>query len=123
MTKKMTNSKQFYITANCDILEDDYTTGEISNLNHFNINSIVKSETAIEAIEKFFEKELYFSFDKEFIRLDDDNQHVFYYSNLVNQENEEITGKECLKKWKSGKLKAYYCNSTVTIFELMKAKI
>ena len=117
MQKQIKKMKQFYIQSTHDIHVDDFNMGELEWVHEYNMEAKIKAETSKEAIEKYFEKTLYLSFDFNNAMNDEDNSNVLFYSNLVDVENGEATEKE-KELWKKDKMKLYSNTTRLTIYEL-----
>ena len=110
-------NKKYYIKSNHSVFIDDYKEGEGKQVNDYNLSAIISAETPKEAIIKYFDKNLYFSFDIKYI--DNDNEGAFYYSNLVDEDNIEANEYE-KNLWKEGKKTLYSTNTYLLIYELNK---
>jgi hypothetical protein len=115
----MTN-KEYYIKSNHSVFIDDYEQGEGKQVNEYNLKAIIKAQNVKEALIKYFDKKLYFSFDIKFIH--DNDEGGFYYSNLVDEENSEATESE-VNQWKEGKKTLYSNNTYLSIYELNKINV
>lgn len=118
MIENNKNLNSYYITSIHDIYIDNYTEGEGDRVNSYDLNAIVKAENVKKAIAKYFEKELYLSFDEKYLddSLDEGN---FFYSNLVDSENLEAT-KEEIELWKKNEKILYSNTSSLKIYQLVK---
>ena len=112
------NLNSYYITSTHDIYIDNYTEGEGDRVNSYDMNAIIKADNVKEAIAKYFQNELYLSYDEEYIddSLEDGN---FFYSNLVDSENLEATKNE-IESWQKNEKILYSNKTTISIFQLLK---
>jgi hypothetical protein len=114
--------KQFYFNINATIYKESYKEGQSDQVNFWQLKEVIEAETLDLAIEKLFEKKLYFTYKKEFAQVndcDDAINHILEYSNLVDNDNSEVL--ESDKKyqdWKGGKINLYSCDLSIEIFEL-----
>jgi hypothetical protein len=112
----MTTNK-YYIESFHDIFIDDYKEGEGKQVNSYNLNAIIEAQNVTEAIKKYFDTVLYFSFEIEHTHIDEHGD--LHYSNLVNHENEEATHEEIVL-WQDGKETLYSNNTYLSIHQLNK---
>ena len=108
----MNTKNKYYIESFHDVFIDDYKEGEGKQVNNYNLSAIIDAENVTEAIKKYFDKELFFSFDIKYL-------DEFNYSNLVNHENEEATHEEIVL-WKDGKKSLYSNDTQLSIYQLNK---
>jgi hypothetical protein len=84
---KMENiKKEFYIKALVDVYKDNYTDGELDWVNYYKIDTFISATTLNEAIKEFFNNNLYFKVDLEYLDYDVEN-NCFYYSVLCDNDN------------------------------------
>jgi hypothetical protein len=115
----MTTNK-YYIDSSHFVFIDDYKQGEIEYTNSYSLNAFIEAENVTEAIKKYFNTVLYFSFDIKNKHIDE--QGDLHYSNLVNNENEEATHEQ-IELWKQGKETLYSNNTYLSIHQLNKISI
>ena len=110
--------KEFYIKALIDVYEDNYSDGEINQVNYYEENSYLKALNINEAIKRFFNDKLCFNIDLDALEFDELNE-CFYYSVLCNVDNYEVTKKDTeYKDWKKGKINLYINNINLYVYEL-----
>ena len=120
--------KKFIISSTHEIFKDSYTDGQTEYVNGYSLKSkIINSETTREAIQKYFEDELYYKFNFDYAYIDheeniDASKNTLHYSVLVDNENSEAS-KEEIELWKKDKLELYANNIFLTIHELIEATI
>jgi len=119
--------RRFQIVSNHDIYVDDYNKGELDNVNWFKMDSIISANDTNEAIQKYFNDVLYYSFniDGAYIpHTEDDSvsKNILHYSVLVDVDNNEASENE-IELWKESKLKLYVDNIHITIHELIEVTI
>ena len=119
--------KKYYIESTHEIYVDDYNYGEGKHCNSYTQSAYIGAESPKEAIEKYFEKELYLSFDIKHACIDheegiNESENTLHYSNLVDDDNNEASEVD-IKEWKKGKLKLYSNNTFLTINQLTEVKI
>ncbi len=119
----------YFIESIHFVYVDNYNEGEQEQKNCYEQKAMIKAENPSQAIEKYFETELYFSFNIEdaAIRHEEegeeaDNINKLDYSNLVDEENSEATENE-REQWKQGKKVLYSNNTVLSIFEVQPVKI
>jgi hypothetical protein len=126
--KKLNNMKKFIISSTHEVYKDDYNEGETDYVNGYSLKSkIINSETTKEAIQKYFEDELYYKFNVDYAYIDheediDASKNTLHYSVLVDNENSEASEYE-IELWKKGELELYANNIFLTIHELTEATI
>ena len=120
--------KTYFIESVHDIYIDSYSEGEKENVNFYDIKQNVKAENPRQAIEKYFETELFFSFNLKYAYIvheeegEEEPQNKLTYSVLVDEENNEATEKD-IEKWKQNKKTLYANNITIYIHELQPVRI
>ena len=120
--------KTYFIESVHDICIDSYSEGEKENVNFYDIKQNVKAENPRQAIEKYFETELFFSFNLKYAYIvheeegEEEPQNKLFYSVLVEEENNEATEKD-IEKWKQNKKTLYANNITIYIHELQPVRI
>lgn len=115
--------KEFYIKALVDVYEDNYTDGELDWVNYYKIDTFISATTINEAIEEFFNSNLYFKVDLKNLDYDADN-NCFYYSVLCDNDNNEVTEDDIIyKKWIDGKIDLYSNNISLYVFEVNPVKV
>lgn len=112
--------KTFKVITDHIVNVDSYVNGEEKQVNSYITRSEQKAETPREAIEKHFEKELYFKFD--FDKADtNEEKTAMFWSNLVDEDNGEATEGD-IKAWKE-ETRVLYSNSTyITVSEIVPVK-
>ena len=120
--------KKFIISSTHEIFKDSYNEGETDYVNGYSLKSkIINSETTKEAIQKYFEYELYYKFNFDYAHIDheediDASKNTLHYSVLVDNENSEASEYE-IELWKKDKLELYANHIFLTIHELTEATI
>ena len=120
--------KKFIISSTHEVYKDDYNDGETDYVNGYSLKSkIINSETTKEAIQKYFEDELYYKFNVDYAYIDheediDASKNTLNYSVLVDNENSEASEEE-IELWKKDKLELYANNIFLTVHELTEATI
>ena len=110
----MTQNK-YFIKSLHTIHKDDYNEGEGEYIHEYNLNAFITAETPKDAIIKYFDKELYLSFDIDKSFYEEDG--ILHYSNLVDQDNTEPSEYK-INLWKEGKKTLYVNNTEIHIFEV-----
>lgn len=111
--------KLFKVITTHEVYEDSYTEGESKHTNCYTVNSEQEAENLIEAIEKHYYNDLYFSnFNKDYLSIEDGEDYA-HYSVLVDAENYEPSEKVKLE-WKRGIGTLYSNNITFEVWELTK---
>jgi hypothetical protein len=119
--------RRFYISSNHDVFVDDYNQGELENVNWYNLDSIISADNINEAIQKYFNDKLYYSFDIDHAYIphtEDESvpKNVLHYSVLVDVDNSQASENE-IELWKEDKLKLYVDNIQLIINELVEVTI
>ena len=119
--------KTYFIESVHDVYIDDYNEGETTHVNFYDIKQNVKAENTREAINKFFEKILFYKFNFEnaiITNEEDENEPVnrLEYSVLVDEENNEASEID-IEKWKKNKKTLFANNITIYINELQPVRI
>jgi hypothetical protein len=107
-------TNKYYISSTHNIYEDDYNEGEGKEVNYYTLKAIVIAENAKEAIKKYFENTLYYSFSFEYAIIDEEDTNILFYSNLVDENNSEASEAE-KEAWKKGNKKLYSDNARIEI--------
>ena len=120
-------NKKFYFIVNATIYEDSYKEGQGFQLNFWKVKELIDAPTLDLAIEKLFATKLYFSYKKELSQSSDaltfphgdEIKNILEYSNLVDEDNNEILeNSKHYQAWKEGKAVLYACDLSIEIFEL-----
>lgn len=119
--------KTYIIETNHEIEKDTYNDGLIGYVNSYNLKSEIKAADQREAIQKYFEEYLYYTFDFKsayILHEEEENEatNILFYDVLVDDENNEATEKQ-RELWKKDKLILYNNRIHLTIYELTKIKI
>ena len=110
--------KTFKITSYHEVYIDSFKEGELNHVNHYSLNANIQSETLREAIESYFENELYYSFNFEESEIDEDKKFI-QWNVLVDNENSEVNDTDSVfAQWKKGK-KTLYVNNISVCAELV----
>lgn len=113
--------KNYLIECEHNIYVDSYEQGEGENVNNFDTKGEYKAENPTEAIEKHLSS-LGYSFEKDYMQPDEEQDGKAWYSVLCDVENSEATQNE-VKQWKKGKKILYSNNMILSVYELINAKI
>lgn len=121
--------KTYFIESIHFVYVDNYNEGEQEQKNCYDQKAMIKAENPRQAIEKYFETQLFFSFNFESAAVrheeegeEADNINKLDYSNLVDEENSEATENE-REQWKQGKKVLYSNNTVLSIYEVQPIKI
>ncbi len=119
--------KRYYIESTHEVYVDTFEAGEDHYCNGYNHQAMIEAENQRDAIQKYFENELYFSFNFEHANIDheegiNEKINTLHYSNLVDKDNAEASKSE-IEAWKRGEITSYSNNTFLTIFELTEVKI
>lgn len=113
--------KRFKVEICTDVYIDSFEDGELDRVNWYSNETEVQAVRPLEAIEKALYK-IGFSFDKKNADIEDDN--ICYYSNLIDNDNFEITESDSYyKEWIEGKKTLYAANHSIKVFELSNVNI
>ena len=112
--------KQFKVTTYHTVFIDSYERGEGKQVNCYDIESTQRTETIREAIENHFNNTIYLPFKFEHAETNEDKT-VLYWSNLVDENNEEPS-KYDIEKWKKEEKELYSNNIEITISEIVPLK-
>ena len=116
--------KQYYIKATIEVYTDNYQEGQGKCVNCWTDSSTINAEKPIDAVESFFEKVLYLSFQEENAHIDDESNgvNVLMYSNQVDEDNSEVLdGSSKAEAFKNGEKDLFVANSYIQVFELVPA--
>jgi hypothetical protein len=119
--------KKYYIESTHEVYIDTYNEGEGKHVNSYTQKAMISAENQREAIQKYFENELYFDFNFQHASIDheeglNENINTLHYSNLVDDDNAEASKSE-IEAWKRGVVTLYSNSTYLTIFELTEVKI
>jgi hypothetical protein len=114
--------KKYLIKSDHNIYVDDFNEGELEYINFYATEDFVKAENARDAIKKYFESSLYFSFDPNNLFKSEDYIHKGFYSILVDEDNNEASNSD-ISLWREGLKKLYSDNITIETYELKPVDI
>ena len=119
--------KKYIIKTNHEIEKDEYNNGLTDYVNSYNLEEKIQAETPREAIQEYFDKYLYYSFDFKnayIFHLEDDSEekNVLCYDTLVDDESFEATESQ-KELWKKGEKTLYNNRIYLKIYELNPAII
>jgi hypothetical protein len=121
--------KTYIINTSHTVYLDSYLNGETEQVNFYIIKDTIKANSPREAIQLYFEKNLYYSFNFEnsFVSHEEcesekDNINNLHYSVLVDADNLEASESE-ISQWKEDKKLLYSNNIYLTIFEAVPVLI
>ncbi len=115
--------KNFKITSMHSVYIDSYEQGELESVNNYDMKETVKAETVKDAIIKYVENSLFYSFDYDSAEIDEES-NLIHWSNLVNVDNEEVTSKDAIySQWKKGKATLYNNQYSMSVEELTTVKL
>ena len=112
--------KSYRINSLHDIYLDDFIEGELENFNCYTMESIINAKNPKDAIKKYFEDILNYTFKIE--NADTQSKTILHYYNLVDDDNLEANEDE-IKDWQRSRKKLYSNNTTLTIYELIQVEI
>lgn len=117
----------YIIKTSHEIEKDTYKEGITSYVNSYNLKSEIKANTPREAIQKYFDEHLYYTFDFKtayIVHEEEEGEptNVLFYDILVDQENHEAT-EEQIKLWKKDKLTLYNNSIHLEIFLTQSTQI
>lgn len=114
--------KNYIIKTSHEIEIDEYNNGLTDYVNSYNLDAQIEAETPREAIEKYFENNLYYSFTFEnayISHLEDDSEekNVLCYDTLVDEESQEVDENDKIL-WEKGEKTLYNNRIYLKIYEL-----
>lgn len=113
--------KKYYITSLTTVYQDHFEEGEGDYVNEFQNNSVIHGENALDAVKTYFDKILFFSFDESCADIEDSQVR---YSTVVDYENcEVLQNDKIFEKFKKNEVILYAAYTSLTVFELVEAKI
>ena len=112
--------KTYIIKTSHEIEKDSYNDGLLNYVNSYNLKHEIKALTPREAIQKYFDECLYYTFDfKSACILHEEEKgeatNILFYDVLIDEENNEATDDQ-IKLWKKDKLTLYNNNIHLEIF-------
>ena len=110
----------YIIKTSHEIEKDSYNDGLLNYVNSYNLKHEIKAATPREAIQKYFDEYLYYTFDFKaayILHEQEENEatNILFYDVLVDEENNEAT-KDQIKLWKKDKLTLYNNRIHLEIF-------
>lgn len=112
----------YKVTIETSVYVDDYKQGELDYVNWYLNTKEIEEETPIKAIEKAMNY-YGFSFNPKYSQTNEE-ENLLWYSNLVDNDNFEITEKDSLyKEWKKGKVTLYSANHNIKVHQLNETKL
>jgi len=117
--------KQFKIKYDVEVYEDSYSQGELNHVNYYNGVFEVNSNSVKEAVKEFFDNELYFDINFDYMELiQDDNLNRFTYSVLCDNDNQEVTQDEDIyKQWLNDEVLLYSNQISFNVYEVVETEI
>lgn len=112
---------RYYIESIHFVHEDDFQEGEGEQVNSYDLNTFINADSVNDAIQKYIEDYLGFSFSWDNVENSEDNSVLDYYE-LVDNDNIKASTSE-IEKWKFGELKLYSNQYVLRAFELIEQKI
>lgn len=113
--------KELKIVSSHSIHVDSYEDGEGNYINGYLLESTIKANTVKEAIQKYFDDNLYYQFDFKYAQMDENGLH---WSALVDSENNEIlTTDVAYKQWQKGEKILYSNNILLNVYEVTEVDI
>jgi len=112
--------KTYIIKTSHEIEVDTYNEGLTNYVNSYNLKIEIKAATPREAIQKYFDEYLYYSFDIKnayILHEEEENEatNVLFYDVLTDEENNEATENQ-IELWKKDKLMLYNNRIHLEIF-------
>lgn len=119
--------KTYKINTEHIIYVDSYEEGELNQVNAYSLDKEVKADSPKQAIEKYYEDFLYYSFSWGGALLpheeeETEEKNTLHYSVLVDEENCEASETE-VNEWKQEEKVLYSNNIFLTIHELKEVEI
>lgn len=110
----------YIIKTSHEIEKDSYTDGLLNYVNSYNLKHEIKANNAREAIQKYFDEYLYYTFDfKSAYILHEEEKgeatNILFYDVLVDEENDQATENQ-IELWKKDKLTLYNNRIHLEIF-------
>jgi hypothetical protein len=110
--------KTFKITSLHSVYKDNFNEVEGENVNNYDISEEIKAINLKEAIKKYVDEVLCYSFKFKNAHIDEE-QKCLHYSNLVDIENIEVLPNEYkYNQWQNNKLELYANIYTIYAEEL-----
>jgi hypothetical protein len=109
------------VSAQHDVHRDDWEEGEGEWVNTYHTKAEILADSALEAVQKFYDKILNYKFVQD--NLDFDEESCIYFdATNVDIDNNELT-EDQLKQWRKGLLSAYVNSFTIEIRKCERTKI
>jgi len=109
---------RYQISSYHEIYEDNYEEGEFDQVNSYDIGPwVIKADTPMEAIAKYYNDYLHREFKPEYVTSDDEQANTLYDSFLEDESGLKPTEYE-RNEWKEGRMKLYANNATIFVHEL-----
>lgn len=110
----------YIIKTSHEIEKDSYNDGLLNYVNSYNLKYEIKANNPREAIQKYFEEYLYYTFDfKAAYILHEEEKgeatNILFYDVLVDEENDQATENQ-IELWKKDKLTLYNNRIHLEIF-------
>jgi len=110
----------YIIKTSHEIEINNYNEGLTKHVNSYTLKNEIKAATPREAVQKYFDEYLYYSFDIKnayILHEEEENEptNVLFYDVLTDEENNEATEKQ-RQLWKKDKLTLYNNSIYLEIF-------
>lgn len=110
--------KKYLIENSVEVYEDHHKDGEGDQINSWQNSTQVIAATPIDAVKKFFDQKLFYSFDAAKADFDDEDHNRIMYSNTVDEHNTEATKSE-LELFATGEKELFVAYSDIKIYEIV----
>lgn len=112
----------FIIKSAHDVHIDHYEKGQQKYVNYYQLESKIEAETVGEAVKKYFDEFLNYSFDEKKAEVNEDG--FLNWDVLVNSENEQVTEKDqVFNEWKKDEAILYNNYVSLKAYALREEKI
>ena len=115
--------REFYITSIHTIFEDNFEIAEGKQVNGYDLKSVIKAPTALEAVQQYITDFLGYEIPEgTTFEPSEDQSNVVNYSVLVDVSNLQATRND-IDRWKKDRLQLYSNQIYIELKELITVMI
>jgi|694.fasta_scaffold00239_13 hypothetical protein len=112
---------RYYIESIHFVHIDNFTEGELEQVNSYSLNTFVKADSVHNAIESYIKDYLGYYFDWDNAENSEDSA-ILDYSELVDSDNTKASESE-INKWKLDEITLYSNNYQIQVSEVVRKEI
>ncbi len=110
----------YRIFSHHNVCEDSYENGEAETRATYDLSSIVKADSPLQALEKYYTLTLFKPFDPKNIAVDGEAANVIHDTFLEDEHGMEVS-ESLYESWKNGHTEYLYSNNAIIYVSEMVA--